>query len=93
VTVWLREEYAEPRQSGSGDTYLSSVHKVQYDCAKDHSRTLLDIYYTDNNLRGTQQVEEANDDKDTIWTPIVPGTSAELDYKWACGPVSAKAHK
>ena len=83
VTVWLRQEYAEP-QAGDNGKYLSVVEKIQYDCAKDRARPLLVIYYAGNNIQGSEQSEEA-DVKTAVWNPIVPGTRDEFDYVWACG--------
>ena len=82
VTVWLRQEYAEP-QTGSGGRYLSVVDKSQYDCRKEQTRNLLIIYYATNNIRGDAQTEEA-DPKTTPWNPIVPGTHQESILLWAC---------
>jgi hypothetical protein len=83
VTVWLRQEYAEP-QAGDNGKYLSVVEKIQYDCAKDRARPLLVIYYAGNNIQGSEQTEEA-DTKTAAWNSIVPGTRDEFDYRWACG--------
>ena len=83
VTVWLRQEYAEP-QAGDNFKYLSVVEKIQYDCTKDRARPLLVIYYAGNNIQGSEQSEEA-DAKTAVWNPIVPGTRDEFDYVWACG--------
>jgi len=83
VTVWLRQEYAEP-QAGDNGKYLSVVEKIQYDCAKDRARPLLVIYYAANNIQGSEQSEEA-DTKTAVWNPIVPGTRDEFNYRWACG--------
>ena len=82
VTVWLRQEYAEP-QAGDNGKYLSLVEKIQYDCAKDRARPLLVIYYAGNNIQGSEQSEEA-DVKTAVWNPIVPGTRDEFNYRWAC---------
>jgi surface-adhesin protein E len=83
VTVWLRQEYAEP-QAGDNGKYLSVVEKIQYDCAKDRARPLLVIYYAGNNIQGSEQTEEA-DAKTAVWNSIVPGTRDEFNYRWACG--------
>jgi hypothetical protein len=83
VTIWLREEYAEP-QAGSEGRYLSVVQKMQYDCAKQQARTLLAVYYADNNIQGSEQSEEA-DAKTAPWSAIVPGTRDEFNITWACG--------
>jgi hypothetical protein len=83
VTVWLRQEYAEP-QAVNSTHYLSAVEKAQYDCAKDQARALLVIYYGGNNAQGSEQTEEA-DTKTASWTPIVPGTRDESNFLWACG--------
>ncbi len=83
VTVWLRQEYAEP-QVGSGGKYSSVVEKVQYDCGKERARTLLVVYYADNNIQGNEQSEEA-DAKTVVWDPIVPGTRDEFNFLAACG--------
>jgi hypothetical protein len=82
VTVWLRQEYAEPQSGGNGK-YLSVVQKMQYDCAKERARTLLAVYYTANNIQGTEQTDEA-DPKSTPWNAIVPGTRDEFNFEWAC---------
>lgn len=84
VTAWLRQEFPEPQRSAAGEMYLSDVQKVQYDCGKERARVLLIIYYSDNNLTGTQQSEEA-DPKQVQWDPIVPGTQSEYVFRWTCG--------
>jgi hypothetical protein len=89
VTVWLRQEYAEPQAGGSGK-YLSVVEKIQYDCTKDRSRPLLIIYYAGNNIQGGEQSEEA-DAKTAVWDAIVPGTRDEFNFLWACGAGKAPA--
>jgi hypothetical protein len=83
VTAWLRQEFPEPQRSAAGEMYLSDVQKVQYDCGKERARVLLVIYYSDNNLAGTQQSEEA-DPKQVQWDPIVPGTQSETIFRWLC---------
>ncbi len=83
VTVWLRQEYAEPQIDGGG-RYLSAVEKIEYDCAKEQGRPLLVIYYSGNNIQGTEQAEEA-DRKTAAWNAIVPGTREEVNFSWACG--------
>jgi hypothetical protein len=83
VTVWLRQEFAEP-QAGSNGKYLSVVEKIQYDCTRDRARPLLIIYYAANNIQGGEQSEEA-DAKTAVWNAIVPGTRDEFNFLWACG--------
>ncbi len=82
VTMWLRQEYAEP-QIGSEGKYLSVVQKVEYDCHKEQLRTMLAIYYSQNNLAGSEATEEG-DAKTEPWSPIVPGTRDEFNFQWAC---------
>jgi hypothetical protein len=89
VTVWLRQEYAEPQAGGSGK-YLSVVEKIQYDCTRDRARPLLIIYYAGNNIQGSEQSEET-DPKTAVWNAIVPGTRDEFNYLWACGAGKAPA--
>jgi hypothetical protein len=90
VTVWLRQEYAEPHQDSGSDAYRSTVENVQYDCAKERARTLLVIYYSENNIKGNEQSVQA-DPKASPWDPIVPGTLSELNFRWACGTDKDKA--
>jgi hypothetical protein len=85
VTIWLRQEYAEPQQDPRGGTYLSFVQKVEYDCEKVRVRAHLLIYYSDNNLKGVTQSLEI-DPKQAPWGPIVPGTLDETNFQWACSP-------
>jgi hypothetical protein len=82
ATGWIRYEYAEP-QTGQGNPYLSAVEKQEYDCKKQQTRNMLIIYYTGNNLQGTEETEEG-DPKATPWNPIVPGTREETNFTWAC---------
>ncbi len=91
VTAWLREEYPEPQRSNSGGVYLSYVEKIQYDCANERARALLIIYYSDNNITGSEE-SDATDAKQAVWVPIVPGTPGETIYQWACAAGNAKAH-
>jgi hypothetical protein len=83
VTVWLRQEYAEPQMTNS-TRYLSVVEKAQYDCAKVQERPLVVIYYSNNNIQGSELTEEA-DVNTATWNAIVPGTRAEANFLWACG--------
>ena len=90
ITVWLRQEYPEPQRSNAGDTYLSYVEKIQFDCADERARALLIIYYSENNITGSE-TSEATDVKQAAWVPIVPGTQSENIYQWACGLANGKA--
>jgi hypothetical protein len=90
VTAWLRQEYPEPQRSQGGGIYLSNVEKVQYDCANERARALILIYYSENNISGSEQ-SEAADPKEAPWVPIVPGTQSEIIYQWACA-AAGKAH-
>jgi hypothetical protein len=83
MTAWLRQEYPEPQRSNSGGIYLSYVEKIQYDCANERARALLIIYYSENNITGSEE-SDATDVKQAVWVPIVPGTPSENIYQWAC---------
>ena len=85
VTVWLRQEFAEPQLDPNGDPYLSLVQKIDYDCAKEQARAVLMIYYSANNIKGSAQTDQV-DPKQAPWTPIVPGTLSETNLQWACAP-------
>lgn len=89
VTVWLRQEFPEPQKNPDGDFYSSDVERLQYDCTKEQARALIVIYYSGNNLAGSQQTEEA-DIKQLPWEPIVPGTQSELMFRWACGAAQGR---
>jgi hypothetical protein len=90
VTVWLRQEFPELQRTAGGEVFASDVEKVQYDCAKSRAQVLLAIYYSQNNLAGSQLTEES-DPKQAAWDPIVPGTQSEITFHWACGTGSAGA--
>jgi hypothetical protein len=91
ITVWLRQEYPEPQRNTGGDIYFSYVEKIQYDCANERARALLIIYYSENNISGSE-TSEATDVKQAAWVPIVPGTHSETVYQWACEVANGKAH-
>ncbi len=90
ITVWLREEYPEAQRSSSGEIYLSYVEKIQYDCANERARAFLIIYYSENNITGSE-TSEATDVKQAAWIPIVPGTHSESVYQWACSLAGGKS--
>jgi hypothetical protein len=83
ITLWLRQEYPEAQKNNGGDMYLSTVAKVEFDCVKDLQRLLLVVYYSQNNIGGTQDQEE-NDPKHAPWQSVVPGTQSESVFQWAC---------
>jgi hypothetical protein len=89
VTAWLREEYPEPQRSNGGGIYFSYVEKMQFDCANERARAFLIIYYSENNLTGSEE-SDATDVKQAVWVPIVPGTPSENIYQWACAAGSGK---
>jgi hypothetical protein len=91
VTAWLRQEYPEPQRSNSGGIYLSYVEKIQYDCANERARALLIIYYSENNITGSEE-SDATDVKQAVWVPIVPGTPGENIYQRVCEAGNGKAH-
>jgi hypothetical protein len=59
------------------------VEKIQYDCANERARALLIIYYSENNITGSEE-SEATDVKQAAWVPIVPGTPSDNIYEWVC---------
>jgi hypothetical protein len=83
VSVWLRQEYPEAQRNDDGDIFFSNVEKIEYDCAKERARVTLVIFYSENNLAGTQKNQE-NDPKTAPWEAIVPGTQDDTIYSWAC---------
>jgi hypothetical protein len=83
VSVWLRQEYPEAQRNEDGDIFFSNVEKIEYDCVKERARVMLVIYYSDNNLDGTQKTQE-NDPKLVPWEAIVPGTQGESISTFAC---------
>ena len=89
VTLWLRQEYPEAQRDSGGDLFLSNVEQVQFDCGKDRQRLLIVIYYSENNISGSQQ-QEQNDPKNAPWQPVVPGTQSESVFQWACGSSHGK---
>jgi hypothetical protein len=91
ITAWLRQEYPEPQRNSAGEIYFSYVEKIQFDCANERARALLIIYYSENNIAGSE-TSEATDVKQAVWVPIVPGTQSENIYQWACEVASGKVH-
>jgi hypothetical protein len=91
VTIWLRHEYAE-LQNTADHRYMSVVEKAQYDCGKQQERPLMVIYYSGNNLLGSEETEQA-DPKVAEWNPIVPGTRDETNFLWACNLDKTAEHK
>jgi hypothetical protein len=92
MSVWLRQEFAEPQKSTEGEAYFSEVRRLEFDCAKDRARATAFIYYSGNNLTGNQQ-EAAIDPKQSPWSPIIPGTQNESNFQWACTPERMKSAK
>jgi hypothetical protein len=89
ITLWLRQEYPEAQRDSAGDLFLSNVEQVQFDCGKDRQRLLIVIYYSENNISGSQQ-QEQNDPKNAPWQAVVPGTQSESVFQWACSTAHGK---
>lgn len=83
LTLWLRQEYPEAQKNNGGDIYLSTVAKMEFDCVKNLQRPLVVVYYSQNDISGTQDQEE-NDPKHAPWQSVVPGTQSESVFQWAC---------
>jgi hypothetical protein len=92
MSVWLRQEYAEPQKSADSGAYFSAVQHLDFDCAKDRARATAVIYYSGNNLKGSEQ-DAGVDPKDAPWSPIVPGTQNESNLQWVCTPERMKSAK
>ena len=75
VTLWLRQEFPETQRDPGGDVYLSNVEQVQFECRKNQQRLLTVVFYSENNISGTQQQDES-DPKHAPWASIVPGTQS-----------------
>ena len=84
ATAWVRQEFPEAQHESGGDWYLSNVEKVLYDCKKAQAKVLMIVYYTANNLTGSEQTQ-TSDPKEAPWQSIVPGTQSEAAFHWACG--------
>jgi hypothetical protein len=84
VTLWLRQEYPEPQRDSGGNVYLSNVEKVQFDCNKEQQRLLTVVFYSDNNISGSEQQQDESDPKHVPWASIIPGTQSESVFQWAC---------
>jgi hypothetical protein len=89
ITLWLRQEYPEAQRDNAGDPYSSNVEQVQFDCRKERQRLLMVVYYSENNIAGSQQ-QDISDPKTAPWQSIVPGTQSESIFQWACSGSSAK---
>jgi hypothetical protein len=83
VTLWLRQEFPEVQRDTGGDVYLSNVEQVQFDCHKSRQRLLTVVFYSENNISGSQQQDES-DPKHAPWSSIIPGTQSESVFQWAC---------
>ena len=82
--MWLRQEYPEPQRDSGGNVYLSNVEKVQFDCNKEQQRLLTVVFYSDNNISGSEQQQDESDPKHVPWASIIPGTQSESVFQWAC---------
>ena len=91
MSLWLRQEYAEAQKSDGGN-YFSAVQRIEFDCGKDRARATAVIYYSGNNLKGSEQ-NAVTDPKESPWRPIVPGTQNESIFQWACTPERMKSVK
>jgi hypothetical protein len=92
MSVWLRQEFAEPQKSADSGAYFSAVQRVDFDCAKDRARATAVIYYSGNNLKGNEQ-DAGVDPKEAPWSRIVPGTQNESNFQWVCSPERMRSAK
>jgi len=84
VTLWLRQEFPELQRDAGGDLYMSNVEQVQFDCHKSQQRVLTVVFYSENNISGSQQQQDESDPKHAPWVSIIPGTQSESVFQWAC---------
>jgi hypothetical protein len=83
VTLWLRWEQFEQQTGPAGIHFMSYIEKVEYDCGNDRARTLAQITYPKNNLKGDANNREF-DPKTSAWELIAPGTQGENNLQFAC---------
>jgi len=76
--VWERFEVLQPKTFSSFST-RSAVALLEFDCSGGRSRTLQEISYSENNLKGDERVGEPDD-----WSYVVPGSRVDDMFKRVC---------
>jgi len=76
--VWARFEVSQPKTYASFST-RSALALIEFDCANGRSRTLQELSYSDNNLKGDERDGDATD-----WSYVVAGSNEDNMFKLAC---------
>lgn len=80
--IWALIDYSTPRLINNS-VNLSMAYLVEVDCNEDVSRGLEMLFYPKN--MGAGELTNSFDIDNSKWTPNVPGTVGELQFKIACG--------
>jgi hypothetical protein len=86
LQIWVRWEYAAPRQAGT-ESYQSVVELREVDCDAMRERVLQGARYAGADLTGSSNALIAED-----WTPAGPGTLNEAVARFACSLLPPPAH-
>jgi hypothetical protein len=86
--AWYVTNFSQPqKQSADGLPYLSMMIQDEFDCVEEQVKTLAFNVYSKE--MGSGRVIFTNTPK-ASWTPVAPGTAAELLKKIACGEKTKK---
>ena len=82
VKMWSMFDHQSPKRSASGASYLSSKDQGEYDCKEERYR-LLYISSSSGNMSTGDVVYSSSEPGS--WSPVPPGSIAEVLWKFACG--------
>lgn len=78
VEMWTLSDYKAPDSL----QYMSRVYQHEYDCKEERIRVLYMAFHTGNMGGGATDVVLSHP---TDWTPVPPGSTNEVLWKFACG--------
>ena len=85
LRMWILRDFksAQPSNGFGKEPYLSTKVQREYDCKEGYSRMLYFSSYSMN--MGEGEVIFINNTPGSAWSPIVPGSIGETQWKLACG--------
>ena len=82
VKMWVLNDYKKVIAPSYGKPYLSTISQMEFDCKEEQIRGLYFSNYSGN--MGSGELIYSDTDS-TKWVPVVPRSTGEYVWKFACG--------
>lgn len=81
--MWSLIDYNLVQKVSADTKFLSQKSQQEYDCKGEQRRTLYFSWHSENMGKGA--VIYIDNNPDNNWSPVPPGSTDEILWKFACG--------